>query len=85
MISRPEPHPRAEPAVGTLGAVSNLRADERFVVHPGREAFPLSANTTAIPLADLTERLATAGRPFLALREPVQDEGTAAAPGETAA
>ena len=38
-------------------AAADLRADERFVVHPGREPFPLSGTTTAIPLADLMERL----------------------------
>ena len=42
-------------------ATSDLGADERFVVHPGREPFPLSGTTTAIPLADLMERLAALG------------------------
>ena len=42
-------------------AASDLGADERFVVHPGREPFPLSSATTAIPLADLMDRLATPG------------------------
>ena len=42
-------------------AATDLGADERFVVHPGREPFPLSATTTAIPLADLMERLAAIG------------------------
>ena len=39
-------------------AASDLGADERFVVHPGSEPFPLSATTTAVPLANLMERLA---------------------------
>ena len=38
-------------------AASDLEADERFVVHPGREPFPLSRTTTAVPLVDLMERL----------------------------
>ena len=42
-------------------AASDLGADERFVVHPGREPFPLSATTTAVPLADLMARLAALG------------------------
>ena len=42
-------------------AASDLGTDERFVVHPGREAFPLSGTTTAIPLADLMVRLASHG------------------------
>ena len=40
---------------------SDLGADERFVVHPGREPFPLSTTTTAIPLMDLMTRLAAPG------------------------
>ena len=42
-------------------AASDIGADERFVVYPGREPFPLSATTTAIPLADLMMRLAAGG------------------------
>ena len=42
-------------------AASDLGADERFVVHPGREAFPLSGTTIAIPLTDLMARLASRG------------------------
>ena len=42
-------------------AASDISADERFVVHPGREPFPLSATTTAVPLADLMMRLAARG------------------------
>ena len=42
-------------------ATSDIGADERFVVYPGREPFPLSATTTAVPLADLMMRLATCG------------------------
>ena len=38
-------------------AASDLGAAERFVVYPGREPFPLSETTTAIPLTDLMERL----------------------------
>ena len=38
-------------------AASDLGAAERFVVHPGREPFPLSETTLAIPLAPLLERL----------------------------
>ena len=38
-------------------AASDLGVAERFVVHPGREPFPLSKTTTAIPLTDLMERL----------------------------
>ena len=39
-----------------IGA-SDLDVDERFVVHPGREAFPLSRKTAAVPLVDLMARL----------------------------
>ena len=42
-------------------AASDLGAVERFVVHPGRDPFPLSATTTAIPLANLMARLAALG------------------------
>ena len=42
-------------------ASSDLGADERFVVHPGREPFPLSRTTSAIPLSDLMARLAALG------------------------
>ena len=42
-------------------AASDLEADERFVVHPGREPFPLSRTTTAVPLVDLMERLQALG------------------------
>ncbi len=47
--------PRA--ARGFELAASDLWVAERFVVHPGREPFPLSGTTTAIPLTDLMERL----------------------------
>ena len=47
--------PRA--ARGFELAATDLGVAERFVVHPGREPFPLSETTTAIPLADLMERL----------------------------
>jgi len=47
--------PRA--AKGFELAASDLEAAERFVVHPGREPFPLSETTTAIPLPDLMARL----------------------------
>ena len=39
-------------------AASDLGVAERFVVYSGHEAFPLSATTTAIPLANLMRRLA---------------------------
>ena len=42
-------------------AATDLGADDRFVVHPGHEPFPLSATTTAVPLADLMARLAALG------------------------
>ena len=42
-------------------AASDLEADERFVVHPGREPFPLSRTTVAVPLADLMARLEALG------------------------
>lgn len=42
-------------------AASDLEVDERFVVHPGREPFPLSRTTTAVPLADLMARLEALG------------------------
>ena len=42
-------------------AASDLEADERFVVHPGREPFPLSRTTTAVPLVDLMARLEALG------------------------
>ena len=38
-------------------AASDLGAAERFVVHAGREPFPSSETTTAIPLTHLMERL----------------------------
>ena len=47
--------PRA--AKGFELAASDLGAAERYVVHPGREPFPLSETTTATPLTDLMERL----------------------------
>ena len=47
--------PRA--ARGFEIAASDLGAAERFLVYPGREPFPLSEATTAIPLTDLMERL----------------------------
>ena len=47
-------------------AASDLGAAERFVVHPGREAFPLSGATTAVPLTELMKRLdALGGAPSL--------------------
>ena len=51
--------PRA--ARGFELAASDLGAAERLVVHPGREAFPLSGATTAIPLTELMERLEALG------------------------
>ena len=42
-------------------AASDIGADERFVVYPGREPFPLSASTIAVPLANLMMRLAARG------------------------
>ena len=42
-------------------AAADLGADERLVVHPGRESFPLSGTTTAIPLVDLMVRLEALG------------------------
>ena len=39
-------------------AASDLGAGERFVVHPGKEPFPLSRTTVAVPLANLMARLA---------------------------
>ena len=42
-------------------AASDLEVDERFVVHPGREPFPLSRTTTAVPLVDLMARLEALG------------------------
>lgn len=42
-------------------AASDIGADERFVVHPGREPFPLSRITTAIPLTGLMERVVGLG------------------------
>ena len=38
-------------------AASDLGVAERFVVYPGREAFPLSGAATAVPLTDLMARL----------------------------
>ncbi len=38
-------------------AAADVRADRRFVVYRGAAPFPLSADTTAIPLPDLMERL----------------------------
>ena len=39
-------------------AAEDVQATERFVVHSGDDSFPLNANTLAIPLAALMERLA---------------------------
>ena len=39
-------------------AAEDVQATERFVVHSGDDSFPLNANTFAIPLAALMERLA---------------------------
>ena len=47
--------PRA--ARGFEIAAADLGAAERFVVYPGREPFPLTEATTAIPLTDLMQRL----------------------------
>ena len=68
-------------------AASDLGADERFVVHPGSEPFPLSATTTAVPLANLMTRLAALGRASLEPRPPpVRGEATVpavpSAPGD---
>ena len=42
---------------GFVLAAEDVRADERFVVHSGDDAFPLNENTLAIPLPTLMERL----------------------------
>lgn len=42
---------------GFVLAAEDVRADERFVVHSGDDAFPLNENTLAIPLPSLMERL----------------------------
>ena len=39
-------------------AVEDVNATERFAVHSGDDSFPLNANTLAIPLAALMDRLA---------------------------
>ena len=39
-------------------ASEDVGADERFVVHTGDDAFPVNANTLAMPLTALMERLA---------------------------
>ena len=49
------------PGRGFVIAASDLEVDERFVVHPGREPFPLSATTTATPLPNLMAQLAALG------------------------
>ena len=41
-------------------AANDLDAAERFVVHPGDHAYPLSEHTTALPLDALMARLAKA-------------------------
>ena len=43
---------------GFFLAAADVGASERFVVHSGSEAFPLSADTLAIPLPALMARLA---------------------------
>ena len=50
----------ATPRIGKGFAVAaeDVQATERFVVHSGDDSFPLNANTLAIPLAALMERLA---------------------------
>ena len=42
---------------GFMLAVEDVGANERFVVHSGDDAFPLNADTLAIPLPTLMERL----------------------------
>ena len=42
---------------GFVLAAEDVDASERFVVHSGDDTFPLSANTLAIPLGALMERL----------------------------
>lgn len=50
----------ATPRIGKSFALAaeDVQATERFVVHSGDDSFPLNANTLAIPLAALMERLA---------------------------
>ena len=47
---------------GFFLATADVGASERFVVHSGSEAFPLSADTLAIPLPALMARLAALDR-----------------------
>lgn len=47
---------------GFFLAAADVGASERFVVHSGSEAFPLSADTLAIPLPALMARLAALDR-----------------------
>ena len=44
-------------------AANDLEVAERFVVYPGDAAYPLSENTSAVPLSALMARLAKAGWP----------------------
>ena len=52
-----EPRRRGRPGASSWPPPT-LGVAERFVVHSGHDAFPLSATTTAIPLANLMRRLA---------------------------
>ena len=45
------------PERGFHAACADLGPERRFVVYPGRETYPIAADTTAVPLEELTQRL----------------------------
>ena len=42
--------------IACLSALEQLRLDRLYVVHAGRERFPLAKGTEAMPLADLARK-----------------------------
>jgi hypothetical protein len=49
------------PERGFYSACADLRPERRFVLYPGQEAYPITAETTAIPLDELADLLAEEG------------------------
>lgn len=45
------------PERGFHAACADLQPERRFVVYPGRETYPIAAETTAIALDELAQRL----------------------------
>ena len=49
-----------KPERGFHSACADLEPQERFVVYPGRDTYPIREDVTAMPLLDLALRLADA-------------------------